>query len=61
MDTLEVTYNDKPIVKALLTFSVSMDPALRFYFVPEEEGVMTFKGTDTKRNAFSSTYDVKSS
>ena len=61
MDTLEVTYNDKPIVKALLTFSVSMDPALRFYFVPEEEGVMTFKGTDTKKNAFSSTYDVKSS
>lgn len=61
MDTLEVTYNDKPIVKALLTFSVSMDPALRFYFVPEEEGVMTFKGTDTKKNAFGSTYDVKSS
>lgn len=61
MDTLEVTYNDKPIVKAFLTFSVSMDPALRFYFVPEEEGVMTFKGTDTKKNAFSSTYDVKSS
>lgn len=61
MDTLEVTYNDKPIVKALLTFSISMDPALRFYFVPEEEGVMTFKGTDTKRNAFSSTFDVKSS
>ena len=61
MDTLEVSYNDKPIMKALLTFSVSMDPALRFYFVPEEEGIMTFKGTDTKRNAFSSTYDVKSS
>ena len=61
MDTLEVTYNDKPIVKALLTFSVSMDPALRFYFKPEKEGVMTFKGTDTKKNAFSSTYDVKSS
>jgi sulfur-oxidizing protein SoxY len=61
MDTLEVTYNDKPIVKALLTFSISMDPALRFYFVPKEEGVMTFKGTDTKKNAFSSTYDIKSS
>lgn len=61
MDTLEVSYNDKLIMKALLTFSVSMDPALRFYFVPEEDGVMTFKGTDTKKNAFSSTYDVKSS
>lgn len=59
MDTFEVTYNDKPIVKASLTFSISMDPALRFYFVPEEEGVMTVKGTDTKKNAFSSTHDVK--
>jgi sulfur-oxidizing protein SoxY len=59
MDTMEVTYNDKPIVKALLTFSVSMDPALRFYFIPEKEGVMTVKGTDTKKNAFSSDYEVK--
>ncbi len=58
MDTMEVTYNDKLIVKALLTFSVSMDPALRFYFVPKEEGVMTVKGTDTKKNEFSSTYKV---
>lgn len=58
MDTFEVSYNDKPIVKAVLTFSISMDPALRFFFVPEEEGVMTVKGTDTKKNAFSSTHQV---
>lgn len=61
MDTFEVTYNDKPIVKATLTFSISMDPALRFYFIPDEEGVLTVKGTDTKKNAFSSTHDVKTS
>ncbi len=59
MDTLEVNYNGKLIVKALLTFSVSMDPALRFYFVPEKEGVMTVKGTDTKKKEFSSTHEVK--
>jgi sulfur-oxidizing protein SoxY len=59
MDTLEVDYNGKPIVKALLTFSVSMDPALRFYFVPEKEGIMTVKGTDTKKTEFSSTHEVK--
>jgi sulfur-oxidizing protein SoxY len=59
MDTLDVEYNGKPIVKATLTFSVSMDPALRFYFVPEEEGVLTVKGTDTKKNAFSSTHEIK--
>lgn len=61
MDTFEVEYNGKLIVKATLTFSISMDPALRFYFVPEKEGIMTVKGTDTKKNAFSSTYDVKTS
>ncbi len=59
MNTFEVSYNDKPVVKALLTFSISMDPALRFYFKPEEEGVVTIKGTDTKNNAFSDTYEVK--
>jgi len=59
VDTLEIDYNGKLIVKAFLTFSVSMDPAMRFYFVPEKEGVMTVKGTDTKKNKFSSTHEVK--
>ena len=58
VDTLEVDFNGKLIVKALLTFSVSMDPALRFYFIPEKEGVITVKGTDTKKNAFSSTHKI---
>jgi sulfur-oxidizing protein SoxY len=58
VDTLEMEYNGKLIMKALLTFTISMDPALRFYFVPEKEGVMTVKGTDTKKNTFSSTYEV---
>ncbi|MFT5427242.1 MAG: sulfur-oxidizing protein SoxY [Gammaproteobacteria bacterium] len=61
MDSFEVEYNGKLIVKAFLTFSISMDPALRFYFVPEKEGVMTVKGTDTKKNKFSSTHEVKAS
>ncbi len=61
MDTLEVHYNDKPIVKALLTFSLSMDPSLRFFFTPMQEGTLTIKGTDTKKNHFSDTYQVKSS
>ena len=60
MDSFEVDYNGKPVVKALLTFSVNMDPALPFYFVPVE-GVITVKGTHTKKNAFSSTHEVKAS
>ena len=58
VDTLEVDYNGKPILKANLTFSISMDPAFRFYFVPEEGGVITVKGTDSKKAAFSDTYEV---
>jgi len=58
VDTIEITYNGKLIVKASLTFSVSMDPALRFYFVPEKAGTMIVKGTDTKKNAFTGTHDI---
>ncbi|MAS81255.1 MAG: quinoprotein dehydrogenase-associated SoxYZ-like carrier [Legionellales bacterium] len=58
VDTLEVEYNNKPIVKALLTFSISMDPTLRFYFFPENEGILTVTGTDTKSDKFSSTHAI---
>ena len=58
VNKVEITYNEKLIVKASLTFSVSMDPALRFFFIPEKEGTMLVKGTDTKRNEFSGTHKV---
>ena len=61
VNQIEVDYNGQLIMKAQLTFSVSMDPAFRFYFVPEKEGVMTVKGTDTKNNHFSSTHEVTQS
>lgn len=56
---LEVTYDGEPIMKAALTFSVSMDPAFRFYFVPDGEGTMTVSGKDTKRNEFSDSFEMK--
>jgi len=48
VNEIEVDFNGQLIMKAQLTFSVSMDPAFRFYFIPDKEGVMTVKGTDTK-------------
>lgn len=57
--TLEIDYNGQLVLKALLTFSVSMDPAFRFYFVPDKAGIMTVKGVDTKNNQFSATHEVK--
>ncbi len=57
---LEVDFNGEIVMKALLTFGISMDPAFRFYFVPDKAGTMTVKGVDTKNNNFSSTHDIKS-
>lgn len=61
MKDLEIDYEGEMIMKAQLTFSISMDPAFRFYFTPEKDGVITVKGTDTKNNKFSDTYDFKTS
>lgn len=57
---LEVDFNGTPVMKAILTFGVSMDPAFRFYFVPDKAGTITVKGIDTKNNNFSSTHEIKS-
>ena len=57
--SLEVEFNGQPVMKAQLTFSVSMDPAFRFYFVPDKEGTLSVKGVDTQDNHFSSTYEIK--
>ena len=61
VNNLEVDFNGKLIMKAKLTFSVSMDPAFRFFFVPDKDGVITVKGTDTEKNEFSSTHEIKAS
>lgn len=56
---LEIAYNGETVLKAALTFSVSMDPAFRFYFVPDKEGIMTVNGKDTKKNEFSDNFEMK--
>jgi len=61
VNTLEVGFNDQLVMKAQLTFSISMDPAFRFYFVPDKAGTITVKGTDTEKNHFSATHDITTS
>ena len=58
VSNLKVMYEDKLILKALLTFSVSMDPSLRFFFKPEKEGVMSFEVMDTQMNSWSDKLQV---
>jgi len=57
---LKINYAGKTILKAQLTFSVSMDPSFRFYFTPENEGTMTVEAIDTQNNHWSTDYEVKS-
>ena len=58
VNTLSVDYNGTPVMKAILTFAISMDPSLRFFFVPENEGTLTVSATDTKNASWSSDFAV---
>ncbi len=57
---IKVDYAGNTVMKAKLTFSVSMDPSFRFYFTPEKEGTMTVEASDTQNNHWNSSYDIKS-
>ena len=58
VNTLNVNYDGAPIMKAILTFAISMDPSLRFFFVPKDEGILTIEATDTKNASWSSEFIV---
>jgi sulfur-oxidizing protein SoxY len=58
VNTLNVNYNGNLVMKALLTFAISMDPSLRFFFIPENEGKLTIQATDTKNASWSSEFLV---
>jgi sulfur-oxidizing protein SoxY len=55
---IKVDYAGKTVLKAQLTFSVSMDPSFRFYFTPESEGTMFVEATDTQNNRWNSSYEI---
>ncbi len=58
VNTLNVNYDGALVMKALLTFAISMDPSLRFFFVPENKGILTIEATDTKNASWSSEFIV---
>lgn len=58
VNTLDVNYNGASIMKAQLTFAISMDPSLRFFFIPEDKGTLTVQATDTKNAVWSSDFAV---
>ena len=57
---IAVDYNGAPVMKAHLTFSISMDPSFRFFVLPEKAGVLHVQATDTKNNSWSDDYNIRS-
>ena len=55
---VKVSYEGALVMKAQLTFSLSMDPSLRFFFVPTGAGTLTVDATDTKNDSWSAEFQV---
>ncbi|MEJ2760931.1 MAG: quinoprotein dehydrogenase-associated SoxYZ-like carrier [Gammaproteobacteria bacterium] len=55
---IKVDYNGQPVLKARLTFSISMDPSFRFFVLPEKAGTLHITAIDTKNNTWSDDYRI---
>ena len=56
---IEVHFQEQLILRGELSFSISMDPSLRFFFIPEQSGTLVVRSSDTKQNRFESRYFVE--
>ena len=46
IDQLQVSFNDKPVLKAKIDIAISADPNFRFYFVPDKAGELKAEFSD---------------
>lgn len=51
--SVEVNYNDKPVMTGEVNFSLSDNPVFRFYFVPRAAGELNVRVEDTHDSVFS--------
>ena len=58
INMIKVDYNGKPVMRARLTFSISMDPSFRFFVLPEKAGILHVTATDTKHNTWTDDYRI---
>jgi len=54
----EVTYAGEPILSAETDISISENPSLRFYFMPEQAGELRAQVIDSKDLSFTGSYQV---
>ena len=57
---INVTYGGKPVMSADLDFSISENPNLRFYFVPDGAGPLAAEVLDSRNVSFRSSLNVGS-
>ena len=55
---INVTYGGKPVMSADLDFSISENPNLRFYFVPDGTGELAAEVVDSRNLAFKSSLSL---
>jgi len=55
---IEVAYGGRPVLSADLDFSISENPNLRFYFVPDAPGRLTAVVVDSNESTWRSSLDV---
>jgi sulfur-oxidizing protein SoxY len=51
--SVKVTYGGKPVMQAEIDFSLSDNPNFRFFFTPEEKGLLNIEVEDTHDRKFS--------
>ena len=52
VNSLSVTYNDKPVLNATLEPAISANPYLSFFVKVEESGTLNFKWTDDNKQSW---------
>jgi len=55
---VKVSFEGEPIFQAETSFAVSENPSFRFYFAPQQDGVVTAEVADTEGRRFSESYEV---
>lgn len=61
LNHLRVDFAGRTVMSADLTFSVSMDPSLRFFFLPRDHGTLSVEATDTQSNRWTSSTAIDGS
>ena len=52
VNTMKVTYNDKPVLTAKLEPAIAANPFLSFFLRVEESGTLKFTWTDDEKNSW---------